>query len=231
VSVSGSAASESLDGVYHIQADTWNRVWMYYENRILFSDARFDKWRAMAGVEPTASLTTCTAGTPVVCTFTGGVWQTAPSFTGDTQEIHIAGHEGLNGDHLATVMSNTSFSLPNPGGYAGATGGTVAAYFNAHSVWTGDETRPVVRVVHRFPTAVSYSARYLVLLFSFSTSSNAGTRVEPVHGYLSNLLMFKNVRLDLSGACGNEVTGAANTRGYCAIDALNNPEYLKQPVR
>lgn len=213
-------------GRYHPQYGTWTRFIHLFEMDVPFSDAKFADWRTLAGSSATASITSCTGADPVVCTFTGSAWEfqgaNAPT---TTRRLTITNHAGLNGVHEATVISETSFSVPNPGGYAGASGGDVAMHWIAESLWVCDETRDCTRILFRVPWDPNQP--YLsVYSLSFNTSAKSGSRLFPLYGYLRNVVMLKDPVLDLTGVCDN-----ADDRGFCTIDADNNPDLLKRPVR
>jgi hypothetical protein len=219
---------------WHPQINTWSRNIVLFETDVPYSDSKFSKYRTLTGTNGTTNITSCTGDDPVVCTLAGATAWDLNGTNPYTPRVTITNHTGLNGVHTATILSDTTFSIARPTGYAGGSGGEVAMHWIALSWWMCDESRACTRLLFRIPwePKADYLSSFRV---AFNSSTGSGGQEATIVGYLRNVVMVPNalslLSLDLSGTCNTSDTQAGSDRGNCTVDATNNSSYFKKPVR
>jgi hypothetical protein len=238
-----------LDAAWHYIGNVWHRYAMRLEWRVRQSSSVFDKFRAahagfvdadgkigLTGCTVSAAVATCTAAAEWVGLKAGGGYR---AVAGETFIIHVenAGHAGLNGEKTATIVDSLHFTfnaagVPDLTAGGGYLGGTFDPEWVALSVWGSHETQQMTRLAFRMPWRWPLESPYLQFTFAFDSSTKY-TRTEQLYGYARNVVMLKNLPLNLNGVCANTVDtagGTVNERGNCIVDATNNPSTLGRLV-
>jgi hypothetical protein len=231
---------------FHINNSVWTRFFLRISLDVPWNDDSFDAWRRHTG------LTGYDAGFPITNCVVGA---TRTTFTADqfvfnnkwsrSFRVTISGHSvaALNGTYTALTVKNdadpvaevTTFTIPNVSGAVCGTGGVMNPHWAHTSLWVADENRDATRIWFGLP-AWDDTTSVVNLHWPFDTSDKAGTRREEMDGYARYVIALGDLDLDLSGSCPDNMpptsgTGASTDRGWCTVDATNNPAYFRKPVR
>jgi hypothetical protein len=228
---------------WHPQRNRWTRFWLYTKG-MAWSDDLFDKWRtatSQTSLDAGWPISSCVvAGTTTTCTVAPD-WKVSGS-ANKSFKCTVSGNDKaeLNATRLTcqTVASgnHTQFKFPTPAGVADGTynNGTFDPWFMYTSFWAGDESRDATRIMFGTPQWWDETRSYIHMYYGFDTSEKSGHRTHVMTAYTRSVIYLENPTMDLTGTCDNDDPPASPTnldRGWCTIDAGNNPTIFKKPKR
>jgi hypothetical protein len=243
----GRPENSLLNMNFHHQMNTWHRFHLYTKV-IPWNDNLFDPWRRntnLTAYDAGFPTTSCTVN-GAVTTCVGAQFLRTNKWSNKVFDVTISGNSdpALNDTFIATTVESlvdptlnlTSFTIPTPSGAVGGTGGVFNPHFMYVSLWVSDENRDATRIFYGIPYWNNRS-QYMHLYYGFDTSDKAGVRPIPMNAYTRNIIALEAPALDLSGVCDNDLPpaspadGSNTDRGWCTVDAINNPTYFRRPVR
>jgi hypothetical protein len=231
---------------FHHRENTWHRFHLLAQV-LPWNDDLFDPWRRNTGLtafDAGFPTTSCTVN-GAVTTCVGAQFLRTNKWSNKVFDVTISGNSdpALNNTFTATTVESvvdptlnlTSFTIPTPPGAVGGTGGVFNPHFMWVSLWVSDENRDATRIFYGIPYW-NNRTQYLHLVYGFDTSDKAGVRQVPMNAYTRNIIALEDPPLDLSGVCDNDLPpatgeGSSTDRGWCVVDAVNNPTYFRRPVR